>query len=290
MARRPRGCARAHRLRGGAVARRGDPVYSATCENSVSELLGDFVEDRKPRDEVAAAALSGILSGTRWEVGTVTVEGSHSTNFYRVSAREALQSLIEKWGGELSTTIEVEGCEVVSRKVDLTRRGRDNGRRFTYSRDMTKVSRTFCASSVVTAMYGSGKGEEVGDGYGRGINFSDVNGGRPTSRTPTPSRSWAGPTGTAARPTSSASSRTRTAPTSMSSSARPRKPSRKRARRRSPTRPACWRSRSTGTTCSGVALGDDIALVDAAMSPRSASREGSPASSATWPTRGARPT
>lgn len=37
----------------------GAPTYRATCENSISELYGDFVEDRKPRDEVAAAALAG---------------------------------------------------------------------------------------------------------------------------------------------------------------------------------------------------------------------------------------
>lgn len=156
----------------------GAPTYRATCENSISELYGDFVEDRKPRDEVAATALAGILETTRWEVGTVSVKGSASTNFYRASAREALQKLIETWGGELSTTIEVEGCEVTARKVNLTRRGRDNGRRFTYSRDMTEVSRTFCADDVVTAMYGFGKGEEVGDGYGRGIDFSEINKGK----------------------------------------------------------------------------------------------------------------
>lgn len=156
----------------------GRPTYSATCENSISELYGDFVEDRKPRDEVASAALAGILESTRWEVGTVSVKGSHSKNFYRTSARKALQDLVETWGGELSTTIEVEGCEVVARKVNLTRRGRDNGRRFSYSRDMTEISRTFCADDVVTAMYGYGKGEEVGDGHGHGIDFAEVNGGK----------------------------------------------------------------------------------------------------------------
>ena len=156
----------------------GAPVYRATCENSISELYGDFVEDRKPREESAAVALAGILQTSRWDVGTVTVQGAKSTNFYRVSAREALQSLMELWGGELSTTIEVEGCAVTARKVNLTRRGADNGRRFTYSRDMTEVTRTFSADDVVTAMYGYGKGEEVGDGYGRGIDFADINGGK----------------------------------------------------------------------------------------------------------------
>ena len=173
----------------------GAPTYRATCENSISELYGDFVEDRKPREESAAVALAGILQTSRWDVGDVTVEGSHSTNFYRTSAREALQSLMELWGGELSTTIEVDGCAVTARKVNLTRRGTDTGRRFTYSRDMTEVVRTFSADDVVTAMYGYGKGEEVGDGYGRGIDFADINGGKAYVENPDALALWGRPDG-----------------------------------------------------------------------------------------------
>lgn len=245
----------------------GDPVYSATCENSISELFGDFVEDRKPRDEVAAAALSGILSGTRWEVGTVTVEGSHSTNFYRVSAREALQSLIEKWGGELSTTIEVEGCEVVSRKVNLTRRGRDNGRRFTYSRDMTKVSRTFCADDVVTAMYGYGKGEEVGDGYGRGVDFSDVNGGKAYVEDADALEVWGRPDGHGGKAHVFGKFED---PDCADKHELKRETEEALAQASAPKvsyEASVLAFSEYGYDFSGVALGDGIALVDAAMSP-----------------------
>ena len=157
----------------------GGPVsYRCTFENSVSELFGDFVEDKKPRDATAKQALEGILETSRWTAGTVSVSGTNSTNFYRTSAREALASLIELWGGELSTTIGISGARVTSRKVNLTRRGSDNGLRFTYGRNMSGVKRTFCADDVVTALYGFGKGEETEDGVGRGIDFSSVNGGK----------------------------------------------------------------------------------------------------------------
>ncbi len=155
----------------------GAPAYAATCENSISELYGDWVADRRPSGS-AALALSAALETSRWEVGEVTVEGSHSVSLYRTSAREAVQAVVEKWGGELSTTIVVSGAEVVARLVNLTRRGSDNGRRFTYGHDMSSIRRTVDAGDVVTALYGFGKGEEVGDGHGRGIDFADINGGR----------------------------------------------------------------------------------------------------------------
>ena len=156
----------------------GAVSYVCTCENSVSELYGDFIEDKKPRDATPLGALSSILETSRWRAGSVTVDGTVSTNFYRTSVREALQSLMELCGGELSTTIEVQGAAVTARKVNITRRGTDNGLRFTYGRNMENVRRTFSADDVVTALYGFGKGEETGDGYGRGIDFADLNGGR----------------------------------------------------------------------------------------------------------------
>ena len=145
----------------------GAVTYRAACECSISETYGDWIDDLKPRDATAASALASVLRSTRWEVGAVEVEGAHSKNFYRESAREALQELVEAWGGELSCTVEVEGCAVTARRVNLTHRGRDNGRRFEWGRDMTRVTRTVSADDVVTALYGYGKGEEVGDGYGR---------------------------------------------------------------------------------------------------------------------------
>lgn len=155
----------------------GAPSYAATCENSISELYGDWVSDKRPSGS-ASVALRAALETSRWTVGEVTVDGSHSASFYRTSAREALQTVVKTWGGELSTTIVVSGTKVASRRVNLGRRGSDNGRRFTYGRDMTRIARTVDSDDVVTALYGFGKGEEVGDGHGRGIDFADVNNGK----------------------------------------------------------------------------------------------------------------
>jgi phage minor structural protein len=157
-----------------------DGVYcTVTAENSICELYGDYILDKRPSG-TCAQALSAILTQegsrsnvTRWQVGTVTPAGTKTLQFYRESCRECVKDVLDAYGGELSTTIEVSGTEVTARKVNVTTRGANRGRRFTFARNMTKIVRTFDSSDVVTAMYGYGKGEEVGDGYGRRIDFSD---------------------------------------------------------------------------------------------------------------------
>lgn len=156
----------------------GPVVYSATCENSISELYGDYIMDKRPENQTASYSLTEAIRGSRWAVGTVDVTGTNSVNFYRESCRECVQKVVETWGGELWTSIAVSGCAVTSRKVNLSRRGSDNGRRFEWGADMEGIKRTFDADDVVTALYGFGKGEEVGDGHGRGIDFASINGGR----------------------------------------------------------------------------------------------------------------
>ena len=156
----------------------GPVRYKAECENSISELFGDWLDDKRPENATASQALAIALEPSRWQVGTVTVAGAHSTNFYRESSREAVQKVLETWGGELSTTIAIDGASVSSRKVNLTRRGADNGKRFAYRKDMAEIARTFDPDDVCTALYGFGKGVESGDGYGRGLDFASVNGGK----------------------------------------------------------------------------------------------------------------
>lgn len=162
-------------------------IYSSVyCENSINELLTDYLEELRPYNTTAYVALQRALSTSRWEVGTVNVSGTGSTNYYHISAKEAISKVIEEWGGELSTTITISGTGVESRKVNITtRRGRDNGKRFTWTKDMVDITRTVSADDVVTALYGYGKGLEAYDdsgnltgGYERKLTFGDINGGK----------------------------------------------------------------------------------------------------------------
>ena len=163
----------------------GGRLYTvAYCESSLAELFSDYIEELRPYDVSATIALQRALSVTRWQLGTVTVQGTGSASFYHISSREALTLITERWGGELSATITVSGTHVVSRSVNLTSRGSDYGKRFEWSKDIEGITRNVSSDDVCTALYGYGKGLEAYDedgqptgGYERKLTFGEINGG-----------------------------------------------------------------------------------------------------------------
>lgn len=159
----------------------GDTVYTDTAINSICETYGDYIEDKRPYGYGFLQALNVCLGPTRWTAGTVDQTGTvdKGLTFYHTSAREALQSIL-KCGGELETEITVSGGRVTSRKVGIrSHRGAKGGhRRFTYTKDLMSVSRTEHYGAI-TACYGYGKGIETDTGgYGRKLTFGDINNGK----------------------------------------------------------------------------------------------------------------
>jgi len=145
------------------------------CENSIYELWGDYIEDRRPQNTTANIALGVALEGTRFEVGIVDDLGVSSTNFYHIFAKEAVNKVAETWNCEIRVRIVVVGNEVTHRYIDLLkRRGAYRGKRYEYSKDLLSITKTVHNDDPVTALYGYGKGEQIGDGYGRRIDFKNV--------------------------------------------------------------------------------------------------------------------
>lgn len=159
----------------------GDTVYTDTAINSICETYGDYIEDKRPYGYGFLQALNVCLEPTRWTAGTVDQPGTvdKGLTFYHTNSRESLKSIL-KCGGELETEIEVSGGKVASRKVGIrSHRGAKGGhRRFTYTKDLTSVSRTEHYGAI-TACYGYGKGIETDTGgYGRKLTFGDINNGK----------------------------------------------------------------------------------------------------------------
>ena len=159
----------------------GDTVYTDTAINSICETYGDYIEDKRPYGYGFLQALNVCLEPTCWTAGTVDQTGTvdKGLTFYHTSSREALQSIL-KCGGELETEITVSGGKVSSRKAGIrSHRGTKGGhRRFTYTKDLASVSRTEHYGAI-TACYGYGKGIETDTGgYGRKLTFGDINNGK----------------------------------------------------------------------------------------------------------------
>lgn len=159
----------------------GLPIYSDTALNSICELFGDYIEDKRPYGYSFQRALEVCLEPTRWEVGTVDQPGtvSDGLTFYHTDCRSALNSILE-CGGELQTSITVGADGVTHRRVSILKhRGEANGhRRFSYGKDINSITRTEHWGAI-TACYGYGKGVETDSGgYGRKLTFGEINNGK----------------------------------------------------------------------------------------------------------------
>ncbi|WP_342996982.1 phage tail spike protein [Collinsella aerofaciens] len=159
----------------------GGVVWTDTALNSICELFGDFIFDKRPYGYGFLQALNVCLEPTRWKAGTVDQTGTVDAGltFYHTSSREALQDILE-CGGELETQIVTDGTRVTDRLVGISaHRGRSGGhRRFSYGKDLTSIDRTEHWGAI-TACYGFGKGIETeGGGHGRKLTFGDINGGK----------------------------------------------------------------------------------------------------------------
>lgn len=155
-------------------------VYTDTALNSICELIGDYIDDKRPYGYSFRRALEVCLEPTRWQVGTVDQEGtvSDGLTFYHTDCRSALNAILE-CGGELETDVSVASSGVITRRVGIRQhRGETGGhRRFEYGKDLTSISRTEHWGAI-TACYGYGKGLETDSGgYGRKLTFGDINGG-----------------------------------------------------------------------------------------------------------------
>lgn len=162
-------------------------LYTYYCPTSAQiELLGDYLEDKRPYDVSAYTALASALSSSRWQVGTVADLGQAGTNFYHTNAWAAIHDVADTWGGELSFEIQISGTKVTARRVCMAKQvGEDNGKRFTYAKDLVSVKRSVDEGNVCTALYGYGKSLQTADedgnltgGYDRKLTFGDVNGGQ----------------------------------------------------------------------------------------------------------------
>ena len=162
-------------------------LHTYYCPTSAQiELLGDYLEDKRPYDVSAYAALASALSSSRWQVGTVDDLGQAGTNFYHTNAWAAIHDVADTWGGELSFEIQVSGTKVTARRVCMAKQvGEDNGKRFTYAKDLVSVKRSVDEGNVCTALYGYGKSLQTADedgnltgGYDRKLTFGGVNGGQ----------------------------------------------------------------------------------------------------------------
>lgn len=134
-----------------------------------------IVKDKRPNKAHTTEVLGYILDGTGWQIGNVYSSKKATSNHYYVSKLEAFWDFIEKWRVEFKPRMTYSGGKVTGKYIDIYDKVSDDfGKWYEYGDSLLSVEAEEMRESVFTAFVGRGKGEEVGDGFGRKIGFKDV--------------------------------------------------------------------------------------------------------------------
>ena len=151
------------------------------CEDSFYETRGDYIDDRRFVNANFSTVAQAVMSYTRWKLKIVDDIGTGTVNFYHTDVKSAVfEDMQNKFNFEIKTYVEITNSRISQRVIELRKqRGHNNGKRFTYDKDIDSISRTIDSMEFCTALYAYGKGEETENGgYGRRIDISKVNNGK----------------------------------------------------------------------------------------------------------------
>lgn len=145
------------------------------------ELKGKVVRDLRPQNKTPGYALGKALEGTGWTCIS-HVANLASTNFYYISALDALYKVCSVWKVEFKPVIKFIDGKISAKEIHLyPSLGNDLGRVFSYGNNLVSVLAETNKDDLYTAFIGRGKGEEIVDkkgqstgGYGRKIKFTDI--------------------------------------------------------------------------------------------------------------------
>lgn len=144
---------------------------------AVDELGAYIVKDIRPNGKSIKQVAEQILSYTNgeWRVGHVDNGlAAISGSFYYISVKDALKQL-QTFKCEIVFKCKIEGNKVVDKWIEIYQQiGELTNKRFVYGTNALEVVRQRDRSQIYTSIIGRGKGEEVGDGYGRRIEFTNV--------------------------------------------------------------------------------------------------------------------
>lgn len=136
---------------------------------------GGVIKDRRPQNESVTRVLPSILEGTGWQVGQVRTTNTGTSNYYYASKLEAFWDFLGKWNVEFKPRMTFSQGKITGKYIDIyDRLSGDYGKWYEYGDKLLTVAKEESSTNIFTAFIGRGKGEEVGDGYGRRIGFEDV--------------------------------------------------------------------------------------------------------------------
>lgn len=156
---------------------------------ALKELEGYIVKDIRPQKRPVAYVANQILESTggEWRLGYTKPDLPVITDtFYYLSVKDCFKQL-QSHGCEVLFKCKIENRRITDKWVEVYDQiGTASNKRFTYGSSALSVVKQQDRSQVYTSLIGRGKGEEIGDGYGRRLEFTDlvwnVSSGKPVNK------------------------------------------------------------------------------------------------------------
>jgi len=143
---------------------------------AVDELDNFIIKDIRPKNRSFSYVIQQLLndSGCDWVLGVCEPTTTVSSTFYYTSMKESLKAL-QELGAEFTFSVEISGNKISKKIINCYKQiGKVTNKRFEYGEEVLSIVRQQDRTNIVTALIGRGKGEEVGDGYGRRTEFTNV--------------------------------------------------------------------------------------------------------------------
>lgn len=153
----------------------GDILSFTGISFAADELDAYVIERVEVSNSSPKEALQKILSGTDWQIDTTDSNLPLITEkFEFISIKEALK-IIQSYGCELTFKYKLDGIGITKKQIDIHKEiGTQSSQRFTYGEKALSIVKEQDRTQIYTSLIGRGRGEDVGDGDGKRLDFSAV--------------------------------------------------------------------------------------------------------------------
>ena len=140
-----------------------DHYQEITAEHiAISELTDEHTGSADFENVTAGAALTTLLTGTLWQVGTNTASNTSTGSVTMGSVWQAMQVIRGNWNVYLTPRITTNGSGITGRYIDIRPAGGIwNGMRLSLDKNADEIGVTWDDTKVKTALYGYGGLVEV---------------------------------------------------------------------------------------------------------------------------------
>ena len=135
------------------------------CESSATtELLSTIVRPVNMVSVTLEQALGIVLNQTGYSIGNIDFAGLRDINIEtHTTALEALHRVVAEFG-EMEFEVIFDGTQIKRKQVNVVRkRGKETGKIFEYTRNLTEIKKISDSNSVITALIGVGKDDANGN-------------------------------------------------------------------------------------------------------------------------------